>query len=192
MARPRQGVTLENAQSVYLYFRNTLKSFSRHDKVLKPDGDYSFEATEALEKIESAEYCDIIYYQKARKKKNKNMMKYMGEGIITYETDILDQWVIKYITKKGWQQCLSNIRQAKHSNHKRYEKTQIKINTSTLYSLKSLAEEHPGSRSLDDYLKELIYTLNVFRVLAEERNISTLELLNNLLEKENTNSSNYS
>jgi hypothetical protein len=160
MARPRQGVTLENASLVKDFFKEALSDYSRACKVVA-DGGHPFEAEGALCKVSDVSYCNIEAYQNAleriEKKDSKianDLLESAKQGCATPNPDELDAWVLKYVSEKGWRRCLNNLRQSRHAAKAGRQKAQIKLDRSTVWALKRLAEEE--GLSIDQLLINLI------------------------------------
>lgn len=172
MARKRQGVTFENANDVHGYFFKLLESYNWRDSgSIKTTGDFSKDiaAKEQFDQIKTYPSCDIGVYERALKrlnnsiekkrseetiKQNESALKYAQEGQRNYDNDLLEKWVLSFVTDKGWSRCLANIRQKKYSLDHRYETKQIKINRSLSERLESLAEGN--GKSIDELLRVLL------------------------------------
>jgi hypothetical protein len=161
MARPRQGVTLKNASRVRAFFREALSDYTRSHKVLA-DGDGSYVAEKALNEVGTVSYCSIDAYQRAVEALEKSpdskiglhMLKHAEDGESAPDPDELDAWVLQYVSEKGWRQCLSNLRQSRHAATAGRQKTQVKIDRSTAWGLKRLADER--GLSFDEFLAEIL------------------------------------
>ena len=161
MARPRQGVTLRNANHVYGYFQEVLSDYMRSLKVLS-DIHARHSAEKSLIQIPQIQYCDLESRQKAvialkrdtKSQIRQDMLKTAEAGETTPDPEQLDAWVRKFVSKKGWTLCQNNLRQSRHAASAGKSKTQIKIDRSTAYALKSLAEER--GQSIDALLLTLI------------------------------------
>lgn len=161
MARPRQGVTLENASSVFSYFREVLADYSRADKILlnpeKPG--FRYEAGKSLNEINQVKYCSIEKYWRAIELTEKNpqsqfMVDYAAGGHSVPDPDELDAWVLLFVSRDGWRQCQNNLRQARYAGDAGREKMQIKLDRSLVWGLKHLAEER--GKSLDQLLEDFL------------------------------------
>ncbi|WP_049631927.1 hypothetical protein [Cellvibrio sp. pealriver] len=158
MARPRQGVTLENAAGVHAYFREALSDYSRADKLLF-DPKTSYAAVRALNEINQVQYCNIERYWRAIELADKNpksqfMVEYATRGHSVPDPDELEGWVLRFVSKDGWKQCQNNLRQARYANDAGREKIQIKLNRSLVSGLKNLAEER--GKCLDELLEDFL------------------------------------
>lgn len=161
MARPRQGVTLENASGVHAYFREAISDYSRADKILsnpeKPG--FRYEAGKVLNDINQVKYCSIEKYWRAIELTEKNpqsqfMVEYAAAGHTVPDPDELDAWVLSFVSQEGWRQCQNNLRQARYANDTGREKMQIKLDRSLVWGLKHLAEEK--GKSLDELLEDFL------------------------------------
>lgn len=148
MARPRQGVTFENASQVKGFFIDALGDIDRRFSFISGTGFSVYEAEEALSNIGNVSYCNIDAYRNAlerlEKKDSKiasSLLESAKAGCSTPDPDELDAWVLKYVSEKGWRRCLNNLRQSRHAARAGRQKTQIKLDRSTVWALKLLAED---------------------------------------------------
>ena len=150
MARPRKGVTFDNSNKVFWYFKSIINDSFRCNKLLIDSEPY--EQQRQLEELNHLSYCDIEEYQRALHGETA-MLEYAKQGKSVVSPEELDKWVIKNVTKKGWQQCLSNLRQSHHASINR-NKIQVKIDMSTHFGLRELAKDK--NQTLGQYLSGLI------------------------------------
>ena len=156
MARPRQGVTPDNATEVMGYFSKTLKESWRAYITSLADPTREVEAVRDLHSVSYVSFCDLERYRRLQERSTtpQHMLNAAAEGEQAPDPDELDAWVRKYASATGWRRCLNNVRQKRHALHARGEKSQVKIAFSTASGLKRLAKER--SQSLDELLSDLL------------------------------------
>ena len=157
MARPRQGVTLDNSSKVMGYFSKALKDSWRVNGHLLADEGMHDEALKALRSVSNVSFCDLKQYRRLQERSTsspQHMLDAAAEGEKAPNPEELDAWVRKYVSEKGWRLCLNNLRQRRHAIHTLGEKSQVKIAFSTASGLKRLAKER--RQSLDELLDDLL------------------------------------
>ncbi len=152
MARPRKGVTADNSDAVFLYFKKALDDYDRCDKILNSPNSQT-KAKDALDNINQLQYCHIPSYKLSVRMQDKESLELLAQSgsKITNPTE-LDKWVLKYVSTVGWKQCLSNIRQNKHS--RAASKVSVKIPHSTHSGLTAIAKEK--GLTFDGFLAKLL------------------------------------
>ena len=156
MARPRQGVTLDNATEVMGYFSKALKgSWSDYDDLLADPARHT-EAVRGLDSISQVLFCNLERYRRFQERSTtpQHMLDSVAEGERAPDPDELDAWVRKCVSDAGWRRCLNNVRQQRHALLTRGEKSQVKIAFSTASGLKRLAKER--GQSLNELLTDLL------------------------------------
>jgi hypothetical protein len=185
MARTRKGVTILNSLDVYNYFNKSFGEYARCVSCLKKESLYK-QAKRKFYGIDFISYCDINDYQFAKELTDNDYLELITNGYDSPSPTELNLWVLKYVSQKGWKQCLANIRQRKHAKKnisKLSRKVQFKISKKNSYKLKTIAKENPANKSLDDFLSQLNDRLLHINYLAKSKKITTLELLDQMISK---------
>lgn len=108
MARPKIGVTFDNSNKVYRYFKKVLSDAKRRHLVLVEDKDVD----EALSHLHSVSLVE---------------KEVSGNKALIPDPEVLQSWVDLYITDSGWKRCQANLRQKRFSSGPGREKLQIKL-----------------------------------------------------------------
>ena len=156
MARPRQGVTLDNSSKILTYFSKALNDDLRVNRDLLADTAKHAKALRDLNSISRVFFCDLERYRRFQERSwaPQDLLDSVAEGYRSPDPDELDAWVLKYVSATGWRRCLNNIRQSRHALHAHGEKSQVKIAFATASGLKRLAKER--GQSLDELLADLL------------------------------------
>lgn len=140
MARPRKGVTFDNADYIHWYVRNANQEGRLQHLLQKPDQfDRAFEVFSFLPEVP---YCLLTDGDDADKFGGKL-------GVDPYA---LDQWVVEFITPKGWQRILSALRQYRHTRKKL--KKSLKLEQEIYWRFSHFARTE--NISLDEAMKKLL------------------------------------
>ena len=113
MARPRKGVTFDNADYIYWYCRSAQQEQRLVDVLQQPE--VIKQAVDSFVAIPEVGYC--LLTDGSDKELSAGRM-----GIDPYQ---LEQWIVKYISPTGWQRILSAFRQYRHT--RRHLKTSLKL-----------------------------------------------------------------
>ncbi len=140
MARPRKGVTFDNANYIFWYIKNAHRENRLVQLLQNPDN-----VEEAFQQISiqpELPYCLIT---------DLNNQDFKGGrlGVDPYQ---LDDWVVKYINPKGWQRILSAFRQHRHA--RRHLKTSLKLEQDLYWRFSHFARVN--QLSLDEAMKLLL------------------------------------
>lgn len=140
MARPRRGVTFDNADYIYWYIKNARTEDRIHQLLQKPE--FSDRAFQIFDNFQELPYCLLT--------DGDDPEKFSGKlGFDPYE---LDEWVVSYITPKGWQRILSAYRQYRHS--RKHLKKSLKLDQEIYWRLSHFARTE--QISLDEAMQKLL------------------------------------
>ncbi len=113
MARPRKGVTFDNADYIFWYIKSAFQE-QRLLALLQREEQYD-EVVEQFNRLSEVPYC--LLTDVAGKDFSGGRL-----GVDPYGLDI---WVVQSINPKGWQRILSAFRQHRHA--RRHLKTSLKL-----------------------------------------------------------------
>jgi hypothetical protein len=140
MARPRKGVTFDNANYIFWYLKN---AYTENRLIQLLQTPQNLEEVFASIKLQpEIAYCLITDLNNIEFKSGRL-------GVDPYQ---LDQWVVTNINPKGWQRILSAYRQHRHA--RRHLKTSLKLNQDLYWRFSHLARVK--QLSLDETMKLLL------------------------------------
>ena len=140
MARPRKGVTFDNANYIFWYIKNAYRE-NRLEKLLQ-NQDHLEAAFTKINLQPELPYCLLT---------DMNTTEFKGGrlGVDPYQ---LDEWVVEYINPKGWQRILSAFRQHRHA--RRHLKTSLKLEQDLYWRFSHFARVN--QLNLDEAMKLLL------------------------------------
>ncbi len=140
MARPRKGVTFDNADYIFWYLKSAYQE-SRFPQLLQQP-EYAERTYEEFQKQSEVPYCLLT-------DKSSDGLHVGKLGIDPYQ---LDQWVVAKITPKGWQRILSAFRQHRHA--RKHLKTSLKLEQDLYWRFSHFARIN--ELSLDEAMQILL------------------------------------
>jgi len=146
MARPRKGVTFDNADYIFWYINNAY----RENRLLQllQNQDNLETAFNQISQQPELPYCLITDL-------NNEEFKGGRLGVDPYQ---LDTWVVNNITPKGWQRILSAFRQHRHA--RRHLKTNLKLEQDLYWRFSHFARVN--QLNLDEAMKMLLDSFDGF------------------------------
>ncbi len=144
MARPRKGVTFDNAEYIYSHLRSAQQELRLKDLLQQPEKLQ--QAVDTFAEIPEVGYCLLTDATDEK----------LSAGRIGVDPYALDLWVVKYISPTGWQRILSAFRQYRHA--RRHVKTSLKLDQDVYWRFSHFARTQ--DLSLDQTLTLLLDSYN--------------------------------